>query len=246
MTTTELAVGLYKGCGIPLLKSLACQPGPTFLHLHANEATAFEVTREMVERCGGRLLSLRTQNHQDRLVAFPGSGIHFDPNRIFSEEGIHDTLREYNHPCDVGDELIRAIGILAKDILQLALLQPGQLSPLVAVHNNCGGDYSISCYRAGGVFREFVADYHLGEPHAPYEFFLTTSHRVYGFLRAQEFNVVLLNGIDQPGSLSAYCLQHGVPYVNIEAKEGNAHAQRRMLLAIFAAVQPYAPDVLLK
>ena len=80
---------------------------------------------------------------------------------------------------------------------------------------------------------------HLGEPQSPDNFFYLTDARLFAALSAQGFNVVLQDNARVPddGSLSVFAARRGLVYVNVEARQGEVAAQRRMLVALRALLR---------
>ena len=199
--------------------------GLTFVSLHENERTAVQAVRELISRHPGRLVELRGRGA--RLVTFwLGATPHvFDPNRIFTEVGTEKTLRHYGSYSPAAQS---AIASLREAIL--ALLPARGAQPVVAVHNNRAGTYSIAQYRAGGphgVEAEAVVE---APGRSPGDFFLVTDRSWFERLQQASFSVVLQSRTPtDDGSLSVWCQKRDLPYVNVEARHGALEEQHRML-----------------
>src|SRR5690606_17928368 len=65
-----------------------------YINMHDNEQTSVKAARIVLEQRGGTLIKIH--NRGQRVIYFRLNGIRygFDPNRIYSEEGINQTLRE--------------------------------------------------------------------------------------------------------------------------------------------------------
>jgi hypothetical protein len=224
-TAVELATTHFRGNGTRLT-------GPTFVSVHENEQTAVKAVRRLLARRHGRLIELRAR--RTRLVTFELEGARyiFDPNRIYTDAGIEKTLRRYGPYRPAAHDLIAQL----REAL-LALLRGQTLPLLIALHNNGGGDYSIRSYQRGGEYAANAADIAINRTHYGGDLLLVTDRAAFEFLRDARFNVVLQSSrpVDD-GSLSVYCQQHGVPYINVEARHGHLSEQSLMLEAAWAFV----------
>jgi hypothetical protein len=202
--------------------------GLTFVSLHENERTAVQAARQLIDHHPGRLVELRSRGA--RLVTFwLGATPHvFDPNRIFTEVGIEKTLRHYGSFSRPAQS---AIGPLREAIL--ALLPTRREQPLVAVHNNQEGAYSIAQYRSGGPYSADAEVVVEAPGRSPGDFFLVTNRSWFERLRQAGFSVVLQSRTPtDDGSLSVWCQQRDQPYVNVEARYGVLEEQHRMLQSV--------------
>ena len=110
--------------------------GKVFVHLHANETTAARAARRVAGLQGGTLITLQHDKSRDIEFNYHGRHYAFDPNRIFTHQGIVDTLKQHNcYDYQVVPEIKR----LAQQIL--AAIPEGKI---IAVHNN--KDYSLLDY----------------------------------------------------------------------------------------------------
>jgi hypothetical protein len=191
-----------------------------YIWIHANEQTAREVLENHMSRVDGRAFFI--DNGGERNVTIRGGKL--DPNRMFSRAGAERNLRALNPiwtPAqleDVLDELDDDRDSFLRDILPEA----GAL--IVALHNN-SPNYSVKDELA---ISNAVA---LNDEEHPDEFMLCSVEADFAVLANSGFNALLQ---DEPqgeddGSLSRLCALRRIRYVNIEAAQGNAEAQRRML-----------------
>jgi hypothetical protein len=200
--------------------------GFTFLSLHQNEQTGVIAARRLISQHGGRLIEVRQSGQ--RLLSFSLMGIHYrvDPNRIFTNPGIEKSLRLYGR---FSQPALAAVVRFREELLANILGDHPRL--IVAVHNNEG--MSIENYRAGGSLQREAASVAANPKLHGHDFFLSWDASFFQRLQAAGFNVVLqsLTPTDD-GSLSVYCQQHRVPYVNVEAEFGHLEEQSRMLDAV--------------
>ncbi|MFC1482036.1 hypothetical protein ACFL6E_07320, partial [Candidatus Neomarinimicrobiota bacterium] len=73
-------------------------PGLNLVNLHDDENTAAEVAREYISQNGGRLVELRHGRGRYVIIRRGASRAQFDPNRMFSPEGLRKSL---NHFADL-------------------------------------------------------------------------------------------------------------------------------------------------
>ena len=193
-----------------------------FLLLHNNEITAAEVTARISEEAGIDLLQI--ENNKQRLVEFDLQKItyRFDPNRIFSTEGIVASLQKLSQ---YSEEAFQTILYFREFLLGLIDLE----KIIVAVHNNTDGDFSLVDYQkneTGLVHQNPTLD--------PDDFFITTDRLIFSRIKAANFNAVLeyRDALVDDGSLSIYSSRNTLHYVNVEAEHGHAKEQEEMLRAL--------------
>lgn len=202
------------------------KPGPIFLlRLHGDEYDASDAGIWWVKNYGGEFLDIENDT---RAVYFDIAHelYAFDPNRIFSTEGITNTLNEY---CD--DSSPNAV----KEIEKLARFITRKLRKyalVVALHNN--EDFNIHFYEEGGECFETAKDVYVNPDMHPHDFAIVSQEDDFIALKAQQINVVceLATHNDQPGSLSEYCTQQAIRYINIETKKGRGKTQREILKVV--------------
>ena len=104
----------------------------------------------------------------------------------------------------------------------------------MALHNNSAGQYSATSYLPGQELASYAADIHLQQEKDPDDFFFVTEQSLFEALSAHEFNVVLQDNrsVTDDGSLSVYCGQQSIPYVNVEAQYDHQEEQQKMIEAL--------------
>jgi hypothetical protein len=210
------------GSGIVIQKTSYRTNQPSlFVHLHSNETTAAEVAQAFAAREGITLL--RILNGNERLIPFQQGNkqFRFDPNRIFSDVGIRNTLDLYNNGTDAAFSAVKAF----RDSL-LALMDTGKI--IIALHNNTNESFSILHYKESNL------PVHINSDLDPDDFFLTNDEMLFNQLRELNFNVVLEDAtqVEDDGSLSIYCSRQNIRYVNVEAEHGHLQEQTIMLTAL--------------
>jgi hypothetical protein len=218
---------------VSLLVRHAGVGGLRYVSLHENEHTAVEAASTLLRTGPGTLIELRSR--RTRLVTFRDGArsYAFDPNRIFTDAGLEKTLRRYSSYTPAAAVAVRAL----RDAV-LALIEGRPDEPVVALHNNVGGRYSIHQYAPHGDHADDVQVLAAPLDRDPEDFFLVTRAAHFERLRDAGFNVVLQN--DHPaddGSLAVWAQQQRRAYVNVEARHGRVQEQLRMLRAV-AALAP--------
>lgn len=199
----------------------------TVLVIHENETTAAAVAHAVLAETGGRVIELKHQGTRDVSFKLAGKTYKFDPNRIFTSHGLMRTLGG-----NVGPEPYQTVRKLANAILY----HVKQDHPVIALHNNTNGRYSLKSYLPGGVEAVSARNIHDAGRDADH-FFLVTDANWYNGISQGGLNVVLQ--ADRPiddGSLSVYCAAHRIPYINIETQHGAAAEQTMMLRALIGAL----------
>ena len=212
----------------------AAPPGLRYVNLHEDEQTSVEAAAALLQRWPGTLIELRAGG--GRLVTFRAGWrpYAFDPNRIFTDAGLRATLRQHGSDTSMARAAVQGL----RDAL-LALLADATVArndvdaPVVALHNNGAGRYSVQAYASGGAHARDAQDVAVNPSLSPQDFFLVTRRKLFDGLRARGFNVVLQS--EHPaddGSLAVWFQQQGRAYVNVEALHGHAEEQQRMLAAV--------------
>lgn len=209
---------------IVVSKTSTVVPEFVFINLHDNENTSVEAAVEVLERYGGMLVELQTGG--GRLVKYSSNGrqFTFDPNRIFTRAGIEKTLKSD------GDYSIEAEGVV-KRVAEKLLSYVKNAKLVIALHNNSDENYSIKSYAGDG---EFATDAKLVNISAGTDiddFFYVTENDFFNYFEKKNQNVVLQDNdqVNDDGSLSVYCGENRISYINVEAQQGHFQKQVEML-----------------
>ena len=145
---------------------------------------------------------------------------------MFTDVGAEASLHRFGAYSDSAFAVVRRFADELIEAYDLAAL-----SVVVTLHNNTEGTYSAKSYAEGGEYEEDAADVFIVEGSDPDDFFFVTDRGIFEKLKAGGFNVVLQDNdrATDDGSLSVFCGQHDIPYVNVEAQRGHLEAQIRML-----------------
>jgi hypothetical protein len=204
--------------------------GPTMINVHDDENTSVAAGLAVLRESGGRLIELIHSGKRFVTFKLGDTQHHFDPNRIFSDDGIRATLssRGGNY-SDAAHAEVREFARRIIDGFQL-----DREPVIVALHNTDGRGLTIQTYSQGGTKKSSSSQVHVGKDRAAGDFFYVTDRRFFDYLCARDYNVTLQDDANVPddGSLSVYFARRGIPYVNIEADVKHLDEQTRMVRVV--------------
>ncbi len=199
------------------------------INLHDDETTSVEAAKQVLEETGGVLIKI--ENESKRLINFAQHGriFSFDPNRMFTREGIRASL--LRHTKYSSEPAIKKIEGFARLILDQI---PQNVTTLIALHNNDEGRLSVSSYEKGGEYKNEAAIVAKAPGQDPDNFFFTTDSRLFKQLKRSGYNVVLQENkkATNDGSLSIYYGRRKKSYVNVEAEIGKLEEQKKMIQSV--------------
>ena len=67
-----------------------------FVNLHHNEQTSIAAIKQVLKKSKGKFYGLQSGKKRELTVFSNSKKISFDPNRIFTKNGIEKTLKNYN------------------------------------------------------------------------------------------------------------------------------------------------------
>jgi len=211
------------------------QPGISWVHVHENETTAVVAAKALMDSMSKGCF-VTWKHTGDRYVSYnlQGKKYKFDPNRIYTPKGLETTLKANGAFSKQG----------FKAANQLATFFIGKYVDsnkfIVAMHNNSdGGGLHIKSYLPGGEYANDAAEVNVNDAEDIDDFFYTTDKRIFDYLKAKGFNILLQNNatVTDDGSLSVYCGYKGMAYLNIEAQLGHLAEQKRMMLAVYEMIE---------
>lgn len=198
------------------------------LNVHEDETTSVAAGKASIEQHGGRFIEL--VHSGGRLITFGlgGKNYTFDPNRIFSDNGIIETLKKHSAYSDGAHNEIKKFADAYLEQFQL-----DREPVIIALHNTLDGIFSVESFLSSGHLGGDAAAVHGSPRRNKFDFFFVTEKAFFDFLRARDFNVVLQDNANatDDGSLSVYFARKGIPYVNIEAEMSRLEAQIEMIAA---------------
>ncbi|MEO7924168.1 MAG: hypothetical protein ABIR30_10860 [Chitinophagaceae bacterium] len=213
------------------------------INLHDNETTSVQAARAVLEEKGGTLIKI--ENKQQRIIRFRLRGVvySFDPNRIFSRTGIEQTLIDNRRTSR------EAIGAIEKFAQRMLDLIPTNHSCIIALHNNTEEAFSVKSYLPGSdrqfdaraVYKDSLQDVD--------DIAFTTDSLLYQRMADQRYNSIWQDNqrAKRDGSLSIYCGERSMRYINIETQHGRVNQYIEMLeklLEILALENKRSPDLL--
>jgi hypothetical protein len=200
--------------------------GKTYIALHYSERTCVAAAKQALVGRGGRIIQLVHSGGRNISFTLSGTRYAFDPNRIFTEGGAQASLKAIGKKYSL--EALKATRAFSAEILRRLH------GPIVALHNNTPGALSIKSYSPGGQYAASVADVYEESGMDPDDFLFTTSRSIFSRAVEGKINAALQvrNRIPDDGSLSVYCGQRGIAYVNVEAQSGHTAVQKKMIAAI--------------
>ncbi|KTC80044.1 hypothetical protein [Legionella cherrii] len=192
--------------------------GKTYIHLHHNEQTALKAAQTVIQKEGGSLIALVHSGGRNIVFHLNNQRYEFDPNRIFTDNGIKKTLSQFGQ---YNPQAHREVNKLATKIKQL--LPKGKV---VAVHNN--STYSLKDYLPGKTLENDAQAIHMTPENYFRNFYLVTKINDFLRLKSKGYNGVLQKpSATDDGSLSIYLSKND--YINVEAGYDQLIEQIKML-----------------
>ena len=192
--------------------------GKSFIHVHENETTALQAAQTLIQHQGGSLITLKHGGGRNITFSLHHKHYEFDPNRIFTNQGIYKTLNDYGPYSKSAHQAVKR---LATHIMHL--LPKGKI---IAVHNN--ETFSLHDYLPGKNLAHEARGLHFNHQQHYRNFFIVTQKQDFERLKAQKFNSVWqAKSATDDGSLSIRLIKQ--KYVNVEAGYDQLANQINML-----------------
>lgn len=193
--------------------------GKTYIHVHHNEQTALKAAKAVIHKEGGSLITLIHSGGRNIVFHIDNERYEFDPNRIFTDQGIKKTLSQYSHYTPEAHHEVKKLALKIKE-----LLPKGKI---IAVHNN--SSYSLKDYLPGHELAKDAKSLYLNPENYYRNFYLVTKLSDYLRLKMEGFNGVLQkHTATDDGSLSILLAKSD--YINVEAGYDQLNEQIKMLL----------------
>jgi hypothetical protein len=201
-----------------IIKTIDKGPGKFFIHLHQNETTSLKAAKKLVGLRGGKVVSLVHNGGRNIVFRLKGKRYEFDPNRIFTKQGIKRTLSQFSHYSKGAYQQIKQLA----DAIVIRIPH----GKVIAIHNN--KSYSLKSYLKGSALEQDAEEVYLNPNKFYRNFYLVTQQSDFNRLKKLGFNVVLQSKrATDDGSLSVMLAhQH---YINVEAGYGQFKEQLQML-----------------
>lgn len=198
---------------------------PFFIALHDDEITSVTATQRLLEKEGGLLVRIDNNNKRNIRFKLNAQFYTFDPNRIFSQDGINQTLTVFgrSHP--------KAIEEIEKFATRILKLLPESPDCIISLHNNTNDKFSITSYLPGMERESDAKALRIVPGQDPDDLFLTTDTHFFEQLVKSGFNVILQDNVNakKDGSLSVYCGERNIPYLNCETEHGRLTQYSKMI-----------------
>jgi hypothetical protein len=200
--------------------------------IHDDENTAIEAYHALSPNIAFSLYELKQTGSRNLRLGWGNKIYEFDPNRCFTVKGIQTDLKK-KHGENYLTDLVKPIANFG-DSLFKAINADNPSKYIVAIHNNTddakGKKLSINTYKNSDVTKLLHAEPSMDED----DFFLVTEAIDFEFLKSKKQNVVLQSETcEDDGSLSVFCQQRKIPYINIEAQVGHKQQQKQMMLVCY-------------
>jgi len=210
-----------------LIRNPNDQSGVLYFNMHDNENTSVAATDSLLTRANGKFVELKYKGSR-RVGGFTmdKKQFLFDPNRIYTDLGIYKTLQMHG---TYSVEAKKQVKLFSEFIVD-SLLSGAEI--IVAVHNNSKG-YSIEKYLPDSAFHDSAEKVHYNRNKSPHDFFYVNDPEHFEYFKEMGYNTILQSkNPDDDGSLSVYCANRKIPYINIEALEGHFAQQLDMLMLL--------------
>jgi len=191
-----------------------------FVRVHGDELEAQITGKWAVKQYGGVFLDINNAT-RDVFFEINHKKIAFDPNRIFSEEGIKQDLLEHGHLAS--DDEIAQIQKFSEFVLNRST----RFEHIIALHNN--EEFNIAFYLAGGECFGSAQDIHVDPSQHKNDLIIVTHRDDFEACKAHKLNVVLQNKAqaDHSGGFSEYCCKKNIRYFNVEYYKGHLDEQKK-------------------
>ena len=201
-------------------------------NMHDNENTSALAGRVISKKYKGEYFELIHNGKRNISFLHGEDSIHIDPNRIYTDTGVWIQLTKNK----ITDTLAYQLVASWRDTL-LTLLDIKDRSLVIALHNNTEDHYSFKSYLPDQEYENEAHAFYKGCTSDYDDFFFVTNHKILQALIVGQYNVVMqsTDTVTDDGSLSVYCAQLGIPYINVEAQHG--HIWRQLYMLVFALQQ---------
>ena len=162
-----------------------CKSNIIFVHLHDNEYTSLEVANEYLSANGGRLVRLKNANERIVETVLGTNSYCFDPNRIYSKEGISASVLNWTditHPV-----ITSSIVDFSSQFLQ-NFIDSKKL--IVSLHNNTDTNYSIIQVQKALWANQYSGKIYINQEMDEDDFILTTDSTIFNRIAAKNINVI--------------------------------------------------------
>jgi hypothetical protein len=204
-----------------------------YINVHDSEPTSVQAAKKILEISGGTLIKIENRgqrNIQFRLKNVPYS---FDPNRIFDRIGVEQALKKTGRISNAAVDEVEKFGLRILELL------PADASCIVALHNNTDGAFSVKTYLPAGERHRDAKAVFANKEQDIDDIALTTDSLLYQKMADGGYNSIWQDNkkAKRDGSLSIYCGQNNLRYINIETQLGRLSQHIEMLEKLVAILK---------
>lgn len=223
---TEISLEIHGHANSPVL----------LYNMHDNENTSAIAGRIIASKYGGQYFELGHNGDRNIGFVFGEDSIYIDPNRIYTDNGIWLQMAKNNS----ADSLLFLEIAMWRDTL-LSILKVRERSLVIALHNNTNQFYNLQSYTLGGEYEMEADSTYEGKIRDMDDFYFVTDQNIFDKLSSGKYHVVLQNNelMTDDGSLSVYCGQLGIRYINVEAQHNHLIRQIKMLIFAYQRLVVY-------
>lgn len=205
-----------------------------FLNIHEDEQTSIEAIEHFSESTDVNFFYLKHNKTRRIFFNHKSATYSVDPNRIYTAKGRKATIEPISRLKFKPNRIAKK---LAKEIINLV----NQYNVIVTMHNNTDVNYSIKSYLPGEDEAQNTADVFVSDNWDADDFVYTTKQSYFDYLKAKDVNVILQDNTNfvNDGSLSVYCGQKNIPYINIEAQKGHLTEQIKLVEIVYGMLQSF-------
>lgn len=203
--------------------------GPVFFNMHDDENTSTLAMLQVLADSGGSYIELVHTGARNISFKKGKKTYIFDPNRIYTDEGIKATL-ERNGKYD--EKALKEVRKFAQDLIEIVLKESPNY--IFTLHNNTPDNLTVYSFDKGREYENDAAYIYADTSKDHDDFILVTQRVMFDFYTASNQNTVLQNqNPTNDGSLSVWAALNNVPYLNIEAEHGHVEQQKVMIILTY-------------
>lgn len=200
--------------------------GPVFFNMHDDENTSSMAMLQILQNNPGTYIELLHTGARNISFKKGRRSYTFDPNRIYTDEGIKATLERGGRFDQKG---LKEVRNFAHKLLDIVLEESPNY--IFTLHNNTPENLTVYSFAPGREYQNDAAYIFADTTMDHDDFVLVTTRIMYDFFSASNINTVLQNqNPTNDGSLSVWAALNNIPYLNIEAEHGHIEQQKQLIL----------------
>lgn len=198
-----------------------------FLNVHEDEHTSIETVEEYAKSRPVHFVRIAHLKTRRLEFSINKKAYSVDPNRIYTRKGRRNTLKDGGRHSFKASKAVKQFSLHILNYLS-------DKSVVIAMHNNTDINYSIKSYLPDGDESENTKEVFINPERDPDDFIYTTVKSYFDSFKEMGINVILQDNEKyvNDGSLSVYCGQNGINYINIEAQKGHFDEQLELIKSV--------------